>query len=479
LEMEEGTSSSSCTRYLTLTLLTLSYILGEMGNFLISTSSRAVAASLKYGDTECSPLLTTNSSSQCHVLQTRAECETRVDTCVWRYTGQGWQYQVLAGPGYIVMFTVSGIVMGYLADRVSRPRLLSASVLLVSVSMILSAMVTSYSQLMLLRLGLAAGEAAMRPAGGSLIAEIFSERQRGVANGIFSWGVYIGYALSFLFGLYLTDLNLLGQGWRATFVLAGLPGLLLSPALLLISDPRTCQNYSSSERKVSLIINNNNKMISTSPSYFRLILRTFSTPVIMILFLAASTRHTAGFTWLRNNVAYFNHYHPSIDIGYWSIISAIIGGCVGVFSGGFISDLLVSSYGVHSRLWILGAATIIASPFAFSTLYLDPPLAFITLLGYYFFAETWFSLLFTVLVEIVPDSIRSVSIGSFMFLMNNVGGNLPLIIDPLAKMPAMGLKTALYVSWPGLTGASGVLFLLSGLQLWRTSRKKNCEGDIS
>ena len=112
MEMEEGTSSSSssssCTRYLTLTLLTLSYILGEMGNFLISTSSRAVAASLKYGDTECSPLLTSNSSSQCHVLQTRAECETRGDTCVWRYTGQGWQYQVLAGPGYIVMFTVSG-----------------------------------------------------------------------------------------------------------------------------------------------------------------------------------------------------------------------------------------------------------------------------------------------------------------------------------------------------------------------------------
>ena len=47
--------------------------------------------------------------------------------------------------------------MGYLADRVSRPRLLSASVLLVSVSMILSAMVTSYSQLLVLRLGLAAG----------------------------------------------------------------------------------------------------------------------------------------------------------------------------------------------------------------------------------------------------------------------------------------------------------------------------------
>ena len=37
--------------------------------------------------------------------------------CVWCFSGQGWQYQVLAGPGFIVMFTISGVIMGYLADR--------------------------------------------------------------------------------------------------------------------------------------------------------------------------------------------------------------------------------------------------------------------------------------------------------------------------------------------------------------------------
>ena len=41
---------------------------------------------------------------------------------------------------------------------------------------------------------------------GSLIAEIFTASHRGVANGIFSWGVYYGYGLAFVFGeirLYL------------------------------------------------------------------------------------------------------------------------------------------------------------------------------------------------------------------------------------------------------------------------------------
>ena len=46
----------------------------------------------------------------------QAGCEA-VGGCVWCFSGQGWQYQVLAGPGFIVMFTISGVIMGYLADR--------------------------------------------------------------------------------------------------------------------------------------------------------------------------------------------------------------------------------------------------------------------------------------------------------------------------------------------------------------------------
>ena len=38
--------------------------------------------------------------------------------------------------------------------------------------------------------------------------------------------------------------------------------------------------------------------------------------------------------------------------------------------------------------------------------------------------------------------------------MNNVGGNLPLLVDPLSKLPGVGLQTALYISWPGLTAIS-------------------------
>ena len=50
--------------------------------------------------------------------------------------------------------------------------------------------------------------------------------------------IYLGYGLAFLFGFYLTDMDVMGFSWRSTYVLAGVPGLLLGPALLLIAEPR-------------------------------------------------------------------------------------------------------------------------------------------------------------------------------------------------------------------------------------------------
>ena len=66
-----------------------------------------------------------------------------------------------------------------------------------------------------------------------------------------------------------------------------------------------------------------------------------------------------------------------------------------------------------------------AAPFAVGVLSIDPPGAFGFLMVYYFLAETWFAILFTVLVEIVPNEVRSVCIGGKSF---GVSGHLHLNI---------------------------------------------------
>ena len=77
-----------------------------------------MANSLEFGDLRCyaSDPHDSNLTSLCTQLSDQDSCENQ-EECVWCYSGQGWQYQVLAGPGFIVVFTVSGVIMGYCADR--------------------------------------------------------------------------------------------------------------------------------------------------------------------------------------------------------------------------------------------------------------------------------------------------------------------------------------------------------------------------
>jgi len=265
--------------------------------------------------------------------------------------------------------------------------------------------------------------------------------------------VYTGYGLSFMFGVHVTALDLMGHGWRSAYVLAGLASLLLCPALLLLPEPRPRPAPGWSPAPAPKV------------SHSRLVTTTFTSPVMVALFLAAATRHAAGYVWAHNSAAYFTAEHPGTAVAAPILLTAVAGGCLGTLAAGSLSDLLVTSLGSHSRLWLLAAATILAAPLAALTLALAPPQAFVTLAFYYFFAETWFSLLFTVLVELVPASIRSLTLGTFLFLVNNLGGNLPLLVQPLAA--SLGLHTALYLAWPATTALSGLLFIIAGFQLWR------------
>ena len=54
----------------------------------------------------------------------------------------------------------------------------------------------------------------------------------------------------------------------------------------------------------------------------------------------------------------------------------------------------------------------------------DLPKLIIVIFFMIFEAETWFAVLFTVMVEVVPTDVRSIVIAIFLFLMNNIGGQV-------------------------------------------------------
>lgn len=71
------------------------------------------------------------------------------------------------------------------------------------------------------------------PFAASLISDYFSEQLRGAALGVYNWGIYTGYSMSFALGNLITQANINGQGWRWVFIIAGIPGIFLGFLIML------------------------------------------------------------------------------------------------------------------------------------------------------------------------------------------------------------------------------------------------------
>jgi len=461
----------SLSKAMFLAYMSLAYIVGEIAHFLINTTSRAVARDIGFGDKGCfknkSMVETQDIQVNCTELKNETECLAQ-PVCYYDYSGTGYEYQLLAGPAFIAVFTVSAIILAVLSDflyeKLSRTVILAVGTFTFSTACILMGVSNAYYQLVILRGLIAMGESVCRPTSGALIAELFPPTSRGVANGLFSWGVYYGYGLAYVFGIYVTEADVLGYGWRSSYVIAGIPGLLLGLLLLLtVKDPR-CSDRLETKNKASN---------GGGVNYLKKLARNFFSPSCLILLLAACARHTAGLSWAYNTRPFFQSYYPDFDIVLWILNASVVGGSFGVFAGGFFSDRLVKYFGLASRLWLLSACTILAAPLAVGTLYFPPPGGMGCLIVYYFLAETWFAVLFTVIVEIVDPEVRSTCIALFLFWMNLVGGNLPVVVAPL-KAYFDDYRSALYVMWPGSLTLSAVLFLLTSVPLFiRERRMKN------
>lgn len=89
---------------------------------------------------------------------------------------------------------------------------------------------------------------------------------------------------------------------------------------------------------------------------------------------------------------YYRDYFPDYDLGWWLFAVTIVIGSIGVVVGGVISDKFVAKMGIRSRVAVLAISQIIATPFAFGSVYFNPLWAIITLGISYFFGK--FTLLY-------------------------------------------------------------------------------------
>ncbi len=68
-------------------------------------------------------------------------------------------------------------------------------------------------------------------------------------------------------------------------------------------------------------------------------------------------------------------------------------------------------------------------------------------------AETWLGILLMVVAELVPSEVKTTVLGIFLFLMNSIGGNIPVLVDSLSKLVG-SYRTALTVFFPAFVAIS-------------------------
>ena len=131
-----------------------------------------MANSIPYGDQVCADRHT-DTAQDCSLFTSVEACSQNNETCEWRYNGQGTDFQILVGPAFIYTFSAAALINGVALDTLNRPIIMGVGICLFSVSCILMGVSNRFWQLVVLRMGIALGEAVCRPAASSLIAELF------------------------------------------------------------------------------------------------------------------------------------------------------------------------------------------------------------------------------------------------------------------------------------------------------------------
>ena len=145
------------------------------------------------------------------------------------------QYGFLVGAVWVLSYGVMAVFLGALADRHSRPRVIGAGMLVWSVCTVASGLVQNFEQMVAARFLVATGEAALVPAATALLMELFSQKHRGTAVGLFYLGIPLGIGCSFLLAGTLGA----AHGWRTTFYVLGVTGVVIGLPLMLLGDKRS------------------------------------------------------------------------------------------------------------------------------------------------------------------------------------------------------------------------------------------------
>ena len=363
------------------------------------------------------------------------------------------QFGVLSGPPFALLYSILGVPFALLADKTSRSRVIAAALTMWSAFTGLCGIATSFWQLFVFRMGVGIGEAGGVAPSYALIADYFEPRRRARALAIFSLGVPIGLAMGTLIGAYIAH----AISWRAAFYVMGVAGVLLAPVLLYF-------------------VRDLPRQPGASPApigqVFPILARK---PVFWLMAFAAGSSSLCGYglaVWTPT-VLERSFGMGLLARGQFLASIVLIGGCTGVFAGGWLADRLGHlDRGWYARLpaiaWLITAPTFAAGLLA-PNLWLAWPLLLIPNA----LNILWLGPVITAVQHLVPRPMRATASASFLLINNLIGlGIGPFLIGGLsdALKKSYGIEALRYaaVACTSFYILAGLLMLLCVSRLRHT-----------
>ena len=340
----------------------------------------------------------------------------------------------LSGLPFALFYSTLGIPIAALADRSVRRNVLAACCALWSAATAACGMAFNFSSLVGARALTAVGEAGGTPPSHSLISDYFPRATRATALSIYALGVPLGTMMGNLLGGWGNDL----VGWRMTFILVGVPGVLIS---LLVwatvrEPPRGLSEVSVAKS-------------TSAPPLWSVVKFLGSYASFRHMCLAAGLHSVVWYAGSQLNAVFFQRAHgmSSSEAGSWLAMFALIG-AVGTLLGGVLADKISAAKNDRRwYMWVPGIATLVMVPFQFTS-YLSDNLhvviaSFCVMIP---LASMFFGPSFAVSQSLATLRTRAVATSLLLFVQTFVGLGLgPYVAGVISEYlkPTLGLHESM------------------------------------
>ena len=362
------------------------------------------------------------------------------------------QMGLMGGLAFAIFYTVLGIPIARLAERKNRAMIIGSSVAIWSGFTALCATAGNFWQLILYRIGVGVGEAGCTPPAHSLIVDYVPKEKRASALAFYSMGTPIGSLIGLIMGGLVAD----AYGWRAAFLVAGVPGLVFAAlAFFTLKEPRArLASHAAQVQAGMATFGETMRYLGGKKTFwfiaFAAAIKAFigygHAPFTASFFFRNHTEEVAELAAFFGGVFGFDLQSRGF-VGLALGIMSGTAGTIGAIAGGMIADKYgrkdLRAYMVTPALASLitipvyiGAVTVGSAPVAFGLLAINA-----------FLATLWYGPVYGTGQSVVPPHMRATAAAILLFIINLIG----LGLGPLAVGAVSDLSANVILSDAGLS----------------------------